>query len=223
VVINPSCIYGPGGKAFTELPARMLCDGTFCWIEGGRGIANYVYVANLVDAILLAAARKDAHGERFIVSDGSVTWHEFFTELFGNAVADLRSHTRDELVTLAREQAPSLRDVARAVVRSGELWRMVGGNPGLATTKAILGRVTPGLYKRVKNSRHRPPVAGTAASTARAIPPVFLDDLFGASSTHLSAEKARRSLGWKSRVDLPAGQAQCRAWLAEVGLTADSA
>src|SRR5262249_29305795 len=68
VVINPSCIYGPGGKTFTELPARLLGDGGFCWINDGRGIVNYVYVANLVDAMLLAAAHTGAHGERFIVS-----------------------------------------------------------------------------------------------------------------------------------------------------------
>jgi predicted dehydrogenase/nucleoside-diphosphate-sugar epimerase len=223
VVINPSCIYGPGGKTFTELPARLLEEGAFCWIDDGRGIVNYVYVTNLVDAILLAAARKDAHGERFIVSDGSTTWREFFTVLFGSAVADLPSHTRNELVALAREQTPSLRDVARTVVRSGELWRMVGENPSLATTKAILERVTPGLYKRVKNTRHQPPTPPAAARGSRAIPPVFLDILFGVSSTHMTAEKARQTLGWTSTVDLATGQARSRAWLADVGLLAHGA
>ena len=220
VVINPSCIYGPGGKTFTELPARLLDEGAFCWIENGRGVVNYVYVTNLVDAILLAAGRKDAHGERFIVSDGSTTWREFFTVLFGNAVADLPSHTRDELVALAREQTPSLRDVARTVVRSGELWRMVGENPSLATTKAILERVTPGLYKRVKNTRHQPQASSGSTRGSRAVPPVFLDILFGAFSTHLTADKARHTLGWTSTVDLASGQAQCRAWLAEIGFVA---
>jgi predicted dehydrogenase/nucleoside-diphosphate-sugar epimerase len=218
VVISPACIYGPGGAVFTELPARLVQEGTFGWIENGRGIANYVYVANLVDAILLAAARREAHGERFIVCDGSITWREFFTELFGDAVANLPSYTGAELRRLDREGRPSLRDVARTVVQSDQLWRMVGENPGLATTKAIVERVTPGLYRRVKNSRRRSTPAPASNPTPAGRPPTFIDQLFGETTTRLSAEKARRELGWQSRIDLAAGQLACRAWLTEVGL-----
>jgi predicted dehydrogenase/nucleoside-diphosphate-sugar epimerase len=218
VVISPSCIYGPGGAAFTELPARLLRDGAFCWIEGGRGLGNYVYVANLVDAILLAAQHQDAHGEKFIVSDGCVTWHEFFTELFGIAVANLPSFTRAELIRLDRQGRPSLRDVARTVIQNDELWRMVGANPGLATTRAIVERATPGLYRRVKNSRKRSGLTQPTAAAPSVRPPVFIDTLFGDLKTRVSAEKARRVLGWQSRVDLTAGQMACREWLSEVGL-----
>src|ERR1022692_4858293 len=53
VVLNPSCVYGPAGPTYTELPATLAREGHFCWIDAGSGNANYVYVDNLVDAILL--------------------------------------------------------------------------------------------------------------------------------------------------------------------------
>jgi len=218
VVVNPSCVYGPEGRAYVEMPARLLKEGTFCWIENGRGIVNYVYVGNLVEAMLLAAVQQDAHGERFIVSDGSTTWREFYTELFGDDVSNLPSYTRAELESFARARTPSLRDVARTVVQSGDLWRMVGANPGLATTKAILERVTPGLYKRVKNTRHRLPHAQASPADAWAPPPLMLDDMFGVTTTHISSAKARRSLGWNPRIDLAAGQKASREWLAVLKL-----
>jgi predicted dehydrogenase/nucleoside-diphosphate-sugar epimerase len=218
VVVNPSCVYGPEGRTYVEMPARLLKEGTFCWIEDGRGIVNYVYVGNLVEAMLLAAVQPDAHGERFIVSDGSTTWREFYTKLFGEDVSNLPSYTRADLESFARARTPSLRDVARTVVQSGDLWRMVGANPGLATTKSILERVTPGLYKRVKDTRHRPPQTPAAPTGALAHPPILLDDLFGATTTHVSSAKARRSLGWNPRVDLAAGQKASREWLATLKL-----
>jgi nucleoside-diphosphate-sugar epimerase len=204
------------------MPARLLRDGGFCWIEDGRGIVNYVYVANLVDAILLAAASKDAHGERFIVSDGSTTWREFYRELFAAEVANLPSYTRADLVRLDRESRPSLRDVARTVVQSDRLWPLVAQNPQLATTKAILEKMTPGLYRRVKGAaRTRQSVhQASAPAPERGRPPVFLSDLFGVSSTRLTAAKAHNVLNWSSRIDLAAGQKASRAWLTELGLMA---
>jgi nucleoside-diphosphate-sugar epimerase/predicted dehydrogenase len=220
VVLNPACVYGPGSSAFTELPARLLRDGGFCWVEDGRGIANYVYVTNLVDAMLLAANSREAHGERFIISDGYVSWRRFFSELFGKLAADIPSYTQAQLIAMDREGRPTLRDVARTVVQNDELWRMVGANPGLAATRAIVERATPGIYRRVKNSRRRSPGHEARASVSGPVgkPPVFLDTLFGETTTRLSAEKARRVLGWTSRIDLAAGQSASRQWLTELGL-----
>jgi nucleoside-diphosphate-sugar epimerase/predicted dehydrogenase len=219
VVVNPACIYGPGGRTFTELPARLLRDGEFCWIEDGRGVVNYVYVANLVDAILRATVHVDARGERFIVSDGCATWREFFTELLGSAVRDLPSYTQAELARLDRQRRPSLRDVARTVVQSDKLWPMVSQNPQLATTKAILEKMTPGLYQRVKGARATGrTLAAGVAHTAPGLPPLFLGDLFGVLSTRLTSAKAQRVLGWKPQVDLPTGQRASRRWLEEMNL-----
>jgi hypothetical protein len=78
----------PGGRTFTDYPPA---GARWCLLLDRRGIANYVYVANLVDTwcSLLSASRRmgTLHRERW-----AVTWHEFFTELLGSAVADLPSH-----------------------------------------------------------------------------------------------------------------------------------
>jgi predicted dehydrogenase/nucleoside-diphosphate-sugar epimerase len=224
-VVTPACVYGPRGNTFTELPAQLLRHGSFCWVSGGVGIANYVYVTNLVDAILMAAASRDAHGERFIVSDGSTSWREYFANLFGDSlVATIPSYSREELTALAQANGSSLRDVARALVSSRELWHAVGGNPGLAKGKAMVERVAPRLYARVKNSR-RPPrrLQMSPPTPSVATPPIYLADLFGVTTTVLSSAKARQVLGWRPRVDLVEGQTISRTWLADIGLIDDEA
>src|SRR5262249_39179921 len=55
VILNPSCVYGPRGQTYTQLPVQLAHQGAFCWIEAGSGSANYTFVGNLVDAMLLAA------------------------------------------------------------------------------------------------------------------------------------------------------------------------
>jgi predicted dehydrogenase/nucleoside-diphosphate-sugar epimerase len=222
VVINPSCIYGPRGNTFTRLPAELLVQGAFCWIENGRGVMSYVYVKNLVDAIVQASLSPMAHGERFIVSDGTLTWRAFFTELFSATIAaELPSCTREELEVLARETAPSLRDLVRAVTGNEELWRVVRENPTLSSAKAAIERLTPAVYRRVKHSRDVERLSA-ARVPARPRPPVYLADLFGATNSPVSAQKARRVLGWTPRIDLVSGQAASRAWLAEIGLDIDA-
>jgi predicted dehydrogenase/nucleoside-diphosphate-sugar epimerase len=218
VVLSPSNVYGPQGTAFTELPARLLQDGHFCWIEGGCGVANYVHVRNLIDAVLIAAGRPEAHGHRFIISDGWTTWRSFYTELFGDAVAQLPSYSRADLIAFGRKVTPSLRDVARSVVGNGELWRLVREHPRLSRTKAMFERVTPRLYRRVKDSRRRSEGQQSPDTGRPSVPPLFLDDLFGVTHTRFSSEKARRMLGWRPMVDLSTGQAESRAWLVDVGL-----
>src|SRR5262249_14975559 len=32
VVLNPSCVFGPRGGAYTSLPRRLATDGAFCWV-----------------------------------------------------------------------------------------------------------------------------------------------------------------------------------------------
>lgn len=219
VVLNPSCVYGPRGGSFTEMPARLLQDGCFCWIEDGTGLANYVYVGNLVDAILLAAASPEAHGQRFIVNDGTTTWRNYFTLLFGAQRSQaIPSYTRAELAKLTERDRASLRDVAKAIVGNKELWRRVGDNPGLAKGKAFVERVAPHLYERVKNSR-RPVSQGQIESwMPTPKPPLFLGDLFGVTTSQLSSQKARHVLGWTPRTDLISGQGISRGWLADLGL-----
>ncbi|HUI40838.1 MAG TPA: NAD-dependent epimerase/dehydratase family protein [Terriglobia bacterium] len=77
-ILRPSCVYGPGSAHWSVLPLKRIRTGKMKLVAGGRGTFNYVYIDNLVDAVVLASGDDRALGEAFIVNDGSTTWREFF-------------------------------------------------------------------------------------------------------------------------------------------------
>jgi hypothetical protein len=54
--------------------------------------------------------------------------------------------------------------------------------------------------------------------TASATAPPYIADLFGATRSRMSSEKAHRLLNWSPRIDLAAGQAAALDWLVDIGL-----
>lgn len=78
VIIRPANVYGPRSSFWTVGLLEMIKSGELKLIDGGQGMANHVYIDNLVDAILLAARTDAAVGEAFIISDGAKTpWKDF--------------------------------------------------------------------------------------------------------------------------------------------------
>jgi nucleoside-diphosphate-sugar epimerase len=77
-ILRPSCVYGPGSPHWSVIPFKRIRKGKMLLIAGGRGTFNYVYIDNLVDAILLACEDDRALGQAFIVNDGATTWREYF-------------------------------------------------------------------------------------------------------------------------------------------------
>src|SRR5262249_20228168 len=115
-------------------------SGGFYWPSGGAGIANYVYVNNLIDAMIRAAVTAEAHGERFIVGDGAVTWREFLSPLLSPWLSEIPSYSRSEVRILAARSGPSL----------AETLRIISGNPELrdALRATSLGRKAGLLVRR---------------------------------------------------------------------------
>jgi predicted dehydrogenase/nucleoside-diphosphate-sugar epimerase len=221
-VVNSACVYGPQGRMFTEMPARFLRAGVFCWIDDGRGLINYVYVTNLADALIRAAATDAAHGHRFIACDGATTWRDFFGRLLGPATDALPSFTRAELERMAAEQTPGLRALGTAVIRNPDLWRVIRSNPHFSKLKTMARSALPGLFDLVRTSRD----AGRAANghaPPSATPPPWMADLYGPMTTRFDVSKASRVLGWHPTVDLDAGIQASRDWLDRVGLMPDPA
>lgn len=68
VVIQPTCVYGPWGLAFTIDPLRELRTRSVPLVDGGRGLFPGVYIDDLVDALVLAATERAAVGETFLIS-----------------------------------------------------------------------------------------------------------------------------------------------------------
>jgi predicted dehydrogenase/nucleoside-diphosphate-sugar epimerase len=212
-VLNPSCVYGVGGKTYTRLPVLFAQAGQFCWVEDGRGTANYTYVDNLIDAIVLAARTPEVHGRRLIINDGCCTWRELLEPMLGPWAEEVPSYTVAELRTLACRAAPRarLRDVLRAAARSRELIDAVDRFP-------VAGRLKRGLLRLIPRLRVEAPstlqcAVAAANANHRPVPPDWLADVFGPTRTRFSAAQARSVLGWAPRVTLAEGQARAVEWL----------
>jgi len=79
VVIQPSMVYGPFSQIWTVDILQQLKTQRIILINNGDGLCNTVYIDDVINAMLLAAVKKEAVGEVFIISaEQPVTWREFY-------------------------------------------------------------------------------------------------------------------------------------------------
>jgi nucleoside-diphosphate-sugar epimerase len=78
VILRPSTVYGPGSTEVVGEIANAIRNRSMLLIDRGRAVAGLCYVANLVDAALLALRHEAASGHAFNISDGlEITWKDF--------------------------------------------------------------------------------------------------------------------------------------------------
>lgn len=78
VIFRPPLIYGPYGADWTVRIVNEIKNGAIL-INGGKGVANLVYVDNLIEAILLAIKKDSGDGEAFfVVDDEYPSWKEVY-------------------------------------------------------------------------------------------------------------------------------------------------
>jgi predicted dehydrogenase/nucleoside-diphosphate-sugar epimerase len=220
-VINPSAIYGPNGKLFTEFPVRAATAGQLAWIELGKGKFNFTFVENVVDALLLAASCEKAHGQNFIISDGVCTFREFLSLLLGPLAETLPSYTRSELVELERRSRPSWSDLVRGLMNE-EVMRAVRGIPLLNKPKRLIEKRLPKMHARLRSRKQTLRDGKIMCSPRNANqPPSWLADIFGPIEIEYSSAKARKILGWCPAVSLEGGVAACSQWLRAMDILTD--
>ena len=77
VILRPSTVYGPGSREVVLEIARAIRGGNMVLIDRGRAIAGLCFIANLVDAALIAMQHEQAPGQAFNATDGlDVTWRQ---------------------------------------------------------------------------------------------------------------------------------------------------
>ncbi len=77
-VVQPSIVYGPFCRPWTDDPAEMLLYGTVILPEGD-GMCNPIYIDDLVDGMVVAAQHPAACADRFILAGPeTVGWGEFY-------------------------------------------------------------------------------------------------------------------------------------------------
>ena len=122
-IVRPGDVYGPRSRAWALIPAELIKSRRFTLPGGGRGIHSPVYIDNLVDGVVLAAASPQAIGQIFTLSDGiGVPYREFFApyaELVGRRLITLPT-------PVALASAAMIQRVARLAPGDNEI------NPGSA-------------------------------------------------------------------------------------------
>jgi predicted dehydrogenase/nucleoside-diphosphate-sugar epimerase len=215
VVLNPTCVFGPGGGAYTCLPVDLARKGEFCWMNNGGGSANYVYVGNLVDAMLAAEQTPAAHGERFIVNDGTVSWRQLLGPFIAPLGLDIPSYSPKEFARMPRFGGPfRIKDMVTAALSAPEVRTVAKRSATIRKAFALSSHLSPS-----------PPMGNTLTTTlsqtsaaSRSLnSPEWLASLYSTHRTTFSSEKARATLGWKPRLDLAEAQATTIDWLIDSG------
>jgi nucleoside-diphosphate-sugar epimerase len=77
-IVRPATIYGPRGKDFTEEIAKLLRLRLMATVDSGRARGGFIYVCNVVDAMLQASTATTAIGEAYNLADGTdATWRRY--------------------------------------------------------------------------------------------------------------------------------------------------
>jgi len=78
-IIRPGDVYGPASRAWIVVPLEMMRARQFLLPDGGRGVFSPVYIDDLVDGIVLAAASEAAAGQILTLTSGvGVSCADFF-------------------------------------------------------------------------------------------------------------------------------------------------
>ncbi|RBQ10004.1 NAD-dependent epimerase/dehydratase family protein [Pedobacter miscanthi] len=221
VLLNPTCVFGPNGKTYTTLPLVLAKSNRFCWIDDGQGLANVVYIDNLLDAILKALEVKAAHGKNFIINDGVMTWKDFLTPLlqgYGNKIESLTTKT---LLSQNFKEKTSIKKIVRYLLANYEFVGLINQHPFFGKIKKNIFNLVPKFRNRLDGQREVEWLTIgsenlTDNSTAPFNPPVWLNEIYGNTQSTFLAEKAKEILGWKPTVDLDEAIKRTSTWLKKI-------
>jgi len=208
-IVQPTIVYGPFCKPWTNAPAENLIYGTVVLPDRGEGLCNAVYIDDLVDGFILAATRPEAIGERFIMSGPKpVTWAEFFRS-FAKALrtappefwpAALISKSNQGLLRDIKLVAKNPKRIVQIIVR----WY-----PARQALQAGLDALPAPLKAFVSKHYFG---SGARRPGELILPDPQLLNLYAANA-YVDNEKAARLLGYRPRYDFAAGMEPTRRYL----------
>jgi nucleoside-diphosphate-sugar epimerase len=224
-VLQPTVVYGPFARIWTEYVLRQLKSGKVMLIDGGQGYCNSVYVDDVVDAMVLAAIRPEADGEAFLISaEQPVTWKDFyqrFERMLGfsssisvpaaEAVAYYNAAKKEEARTfLAQELWRTLRrdsGLRERLLRTREaallmrLARFALPANARRGALAMIGQSSDASLSCNSHSEEKP---------AHPVDPITIR--LCQSKTRVSIDKARKLLGYRPRFTFEEGRRLTESW-----------
>lgn len=222
-VLQPTAVYGPFGGVWTARVLAELRSGRVILVDGGEGLANHVYVDDLVDAMLLAAVEPAAVGEAFLVSSAEpATWRDFyrcFERMVGAcrtvamSAAEAREHWRR--FRRARPHAPGV--LVSAVRGDRELRERLFATSELRVLREAASTLLPETrQRRIKRWLGNGNGAGTVGAEGGREPPIHplghRSIEFFRARTRVRIDKAAHLLGYRPAWDLEAGMARTEQW-----------
>lgn len=192
-VLRPSLIYGPFSKSWSITIAKRLLSGHWrLFDQHADGLANLVYVDDLVTAIFAALQRTDTGGKVFNINGPDrITWNRYFA-LFNESLhlpplqhqsasaSRWRTFVMDQVATAAHVVTSRYKDRLMEIYLRG----------GWATR----------LMKQIKGSIETTPSGNE------------LNNLF-CRQAYYSDEKARHLLAYEPVFDITRGLEMTVAWL----------
>ena len=221
-VLQPTAVYGPYGGVWTEAVLASLKKGRQILVNGGDGLANAVYVDDLVSAMILAAVKEQAVGEAFLISgEEPVTWRELYGR-FASMLGDTpRTVDMTEAEALAywrrwkRGQPWAAGEALRILIGDSKIRDRVLAARDTVWLRDFASSVLPeSVQKRIKEKMSggggRP-----APPASRELPILPLDPqmiAFFRAKTRVKIDKARRLLGYRPAFDFETGMDLTERW-----------
>jgi len=87
VIVRPTIVYGPGDRnGMLDKIAAMIRAGTYRIVGSGENQLHHTHIDDIVEGLWLAATRKEAAGEHFILAGPETTTLSELSELVARAV-----------------------------------------------------------------------------------------------------------------------------------------
>ncbi|MGH9142214.1 MAG: NAD-dependent epimerase/dehydratase family protein [Vicinamibacterales bacterium] len=217
-VVQPTVVYGPFGTTFTIKPLQLLKSGRVILVNGGDGLANLVYVDDVVSGMFAAAVHEAAHGESFILSGPSpTTWRTFYAALeamLGRSatISMTPEAALEHFHHAAGDGAGLAGQLLKALRHPGVKRRIAATREGRLAIRAF-HLLPAGLRARISGPGVTLPGAASTVSTEPQIHPLHPSKIaFMTSKTHARIDKAQRVLGFTPQFDFPRGIDLTAAW-----------
>jgi nucleoside-diphosphate-sugar epimerase len=222
-VLQPAEVYGPYGTAWTQNVLRSLKSGREILVDGGSGLVHPVYVDDVVQAMVRAAALPAAPGEAFLIrGPAPLTWREFYVG-FENMLGTRAT------VALSQAEAQELHRRRQAENKLPSVWRettrLITSAPARQTLRKTREARWASRTARLLPAHTRAALKGWLAGKRNGAPIAESSDLpkpihvldplsirMAASKTVLSIDKARRLLGYEPRFNFSEGMRRTEQW-----------
>jgi nucleoside-diphosphate-sugar epimerase len=204
VGLRPSIVFGPRSRWCSDLASEAL-TGMAYLVGEGNGICNAIYIDNLLQAIVLAAAAPHVDGHYFLVRDHeTVTWKDFYEPILEACGA----HLRDVHHVEAPEFRRSWKDHFTRL-RNSSLVQI---------TKPLAPAVAIRVGKAALDALPAPSPTSPWQSAGKPCPQVTAEmAALQQCNWQMPCAKARKLLGYKPKISFAEGMERSIGWLKFAG------